>query len=281
MQVAPSKELSAYIKHYLFLESEWSCVKKLRLFSDGNTGMVLTFRGNLLADMSPAKKISYPNSFLYGQISAFKDLYLAEKTSVVIVVFQPHGLHHLMGISANACHNAIISAEEIFGHQAILLHDKLSVLSEPMPKLNILNSFFLELCAKKTLSNHSIIPASLSHILKNKGNISINHLVKLTGYTERHIERTFKESIGLTPKKFGNIVRLHYFLSLIKEKARRSQFTDLCYEAGYSDQSHLIREFKKYTGITPTTYLHDTNKLAKNFVEIKSEQPRMSVLYNL
>lgn len=234
-----------------------------------------------MADIPAAQPGHYPNSFLYGQISAFKDLYMSEHTSIIIVVFQPHGLNHLTGISGDAISDAIIPSEDIFGRQAIILQDILSSFSDSMPALNILNAFFLELSANKTVPHHSIIPVSLSQIIKSKGNTSITQLVKLTGYTERHIERTFNQCIGLTPKKFGNIVRLHYFLSLIKEKARRSQFTDLCYEAGYSDQSHLIREFKKYTGITPTTYLHDTNKLAKNFVEIKSEQPRMSVLYNL
>lgn len=48
MQITPTKELSPYIKHYLFLESEGTLSKKLRLFSDGNTGMVLTFSGNLI-----------------------------------------------------------------------------------------------------------------------------------------------------------------------------------------------------------------------------------------
>ncbi|WP_228446764.1 helix-turn-helix domain-containing protein [Chryseobacterium sp. 3008163] len=106
-------------------------------------------------------------------------------------------------------------------------------------------------------------------------------MVKHTGYSERHIERIFKECIGLNPKKFGNIVKLHFFLNLLKYKSSQSNITDLCYDAGYADQSHLIKEFKKYTGITPTQYLKNTNRLAINFMEIKSNEIPMSDLYNL
>jgi AraC-like DNA-binding protein len=280
MQIAPTKDLSPYIKHYLFLESEGDCIKKLRLFSDGNTGLVLTFRGNFIANIHDNKSINYPNSFLYGQISKFKDLYLAEKTLIIIVVFQPYGFNRLLGISVNEIRDGIIASEDIFGWQGSLFYEQLSAQSSLEAKLQLLNSFFLKLSAKKTIFNQTLIQANLSYIFKNKGNISINQLVKHTGYTERHIERTFSESIGLSPKKFGNIVKLHHFLSLLKDKSKHNNFTNFCYEAGYADQSHLIKEFKKYTGITPTKYLNDTHRLAINFMEIKSDELPMSGLYN-
>ena len=101
-----------------------------------------------------------------------------------------------------------------------------------------------------------------------------------TGYTERHIERAFSESIGINPKKFGNIVKLHSFLKLLKHKSTQNNLTAFCYEAGYSDQSHLIREFRKYTGVTPTQYLNDTSRLATNFMKFNSADIPMSGLYN-
>ena len=44
--------------------------------------------------------------------------------------------------------------------------------------------------------------------------------------------------------------------------------TMLSYEAGYSDQSHLIREFKNNIGLTPKQYLNTENKMAVNFIEM-------------
>lgn len=281
MQIAPAIELSPYIKHYLFLENAELASKKLRLFSDGNTGMVLTFGGNLISNNHGDEPLNYPNSFLYGQISQFKDLHSVGRTGIIIVVFQPFGINHLLGIAAHEIKDGIIATENIFGRHGSLLYEKLAEQPYLETKLQLLNTFFIKQSPRKVHSNQNLIHSTLHYILKNKGAISVNHLVKYTGYTERHIERIFNESIGLNPKKFGNIVKLHFFLNLLKYKSMQSNMTDLCYEAGYSDQSHLIKEFKKYTGITPTQYLNDTRRLAINFMEIKSDELPMSGLYNL
>lgn len=281
MQILPSKELLPYIKHYLFLESEGHSIKKLRLFSDGNTGMVFCFKDCLISGVKDINSLSYlPNSFIYGQISEFKDLYLVNEASLIIVVFQPDGINRLLGISANEVRDKIISTEDMFGLEGLMLHEKLFNQLNLEDKSDLLNTFFLKLTPKHSLSNQILIQASLNFIVKNKGTITIKQLVKHTGYTERHIERAFSESIGINPKKFGNIVKLHSFLKLLKDKSVQNNITAFCYEAGYSDQSHLIKEFRKYTGITPTQYLNDTSRLAINFLEFHSADIPMSGLYN-
>ena len=281
MQVLPSKELSPYIKHYLFLESEGDSIKKLRLFSDGNTGMVFCFKGSLISGVQDNNLSYLPCSFIYGQISEFKDLYLANETSLLIVVFQPDGINRLLGISANEIRDKIIRTEDIFGLPGLMLYEKLVGEPNTEDKLYLLNTFFLRFFPKHFLSNQLLIQASLNFIIKNKGTITIRQLVKHTGYTERHIERAFSESIGISPKKFGSIVKLHSFLKILKDKSAQNNITAFCYEAGYFDQSHLIREFRKYTGITPTQYLNDTSRLATNFMEFNSAAMSMSGLYNL
>jgi len=284
MQILPSKELLPFIKHYLFLESEGTSIKKLRLFSDGNTGVVFSFKSSLISDAKNDGSLNcFPNSFVYGQITEFKDLYLVSEASLIIVVFQPSGINLLMGIPADELRDNIIRTEELFGWQGVKLQEKLSEQANFKERLKLLNTFFTELIAKKSFTNQTLIQASLNFIIKNRGVISINQLVKYTGYTERHIERKFSEAIGLNPKKFSSIIKLHSFLGYLKENPKN--FTVIAYEAGYSDQSHLIKEFKKYTGMTPTEYVNIADKLTINFVELypsktKSENS-MSDLYNL
>ena len=45
----------------------------------------------------------------------------------------------------------------------------------------------------------------------------------------------------------------------------------MAYEAGYTDQSHLIKEFKKITGMTPKIYQHNVDKLTTNFVRFNNK----------
>jgi AraC-like DNA-binding protein len=278
MQILPTQELLPYIKHYLFIESEGHCIKKFRLFSDGNTGMVFCFKNRLISGLPANNKLPY--SFIYGQISEYKDLFLADEASLVIVVFQPFGISRLLGVSANEVKDKIVDTSEIFGAQGLELYEHLSGQTSLEENLRLLNTFFLKRIPRHDFSNQLLIDASIDFILINKGVNSIGQLTKHTGYTERHIERVFCESIGLTPKKFGNIVKLHRFLKLLNNNPAQNSMTAFCYEAGYADQSHLIKQFRKYTGLTPTQYLSNTRRLAVNFMNFNTANMPMSGLYN-
>lgn len=267
MQVLPPKELSPYIKHYLFLENKGNTAKQLRFFSDGNTGIVFSQKSKLISGLSNSETQNYlPGSFLYGQPNGFKNIYSDNEILIVVVVFQPNGINQLLGVSGNEFRDAIITIDAVLGRAGLELEEKLAEEITIQGRLNLLNQFFKRIEAKKPRTNQLIANASLDFIIKNKGRLSLSQLVTYTGYTERHIERKFTESIGLNPKKFANIIKLHHFLKLLKNKTGNTALTSISYEAGFSDQSHLIREFKKHTGLTPREYLYHTEKLANNFI---------------
>lgn len=268
MQVLPSKELAPYIKHYLFLDNNETAIQQLRLFSDGNTGVVFSLNSKLISGFTNHKVKTYlPDSFVYGQLNGFKDLYYDNKITLIIIVFQPNGIHQLLGIPANEFQDSIIDIDDVFGQKGVDLQEKLSEEINNQDKIEFLNHFFSNLMAEKSQSEQLIIKSSLDFIIANKGYFSLKQLVDYTGYTERHLERKFKECIGLNPKKFGNVIRLHHFLKLLKDKSDDTNLTTICYDAGFSDQSHLIKEFRKHTGISPREYLFNTGKLANNLIK--------------
>lgn len=74
-------------------------------------------------------------------------------------------------------------------------------------------------------------------------------------YTERHLNRIFKTNYGLSPKVLLNIIRLHLCLELLlDEKKDLISVANLC---GFYDQSHFIKEIKRYTGISPLQLLEN------------------------
>ena len=58
----------------------------------------------------------------------------------------------------------------------------------------------------------------------------------------------------LTPKEFIRIVRMQRALSMLQQDAT-IPFVQVAYECGFSDQSHMIKEFKLFSGYTPAEYL--------------------------
>jgi len=277
MQIFPPEVLSPYIKHYLFLESGGDRYKKLRLFSDGNTGMVFLLNE---CRLSLHHREHLPYSFIYGQISHFQDLALIEQASFIIIVFQPDGLYKLLGIAAHMLKDQIIAAQDIFGQSSTDLYHALLTVQQTAERLHALNAFFYKSAARRKLSESALLPMVLQHITRHQGLVTVGQMVHYSGYTERHIERVFAEQVGMSPKKFGSIVQFHRFLKLLRNKPADISLTTICHESGYFDQSHLIRAFKKYTGITPSEYLNRTNKLAINFMEFKDIPTGMSGLYN-
>lgn len=72
--------------------------------------------------------------------------------------------------------------------------------------------------------------------------------------TERTFQRLFEKSVGLSPNQFRKI---NQFNKAFQQLNRRqfSSFADIAFENGYADQSHYIRTFKEFTGLTPKEYL--------------------------
>eukprot|EP01132_Coremiostelium_polycephalum_P015192 gene15192-18370_t len=267
MQILPSLPLSPYIRHYLFLDSDDPGIKKLRLFSDGSTGLVFSFKNRLRSEEKKATEQNFlPGSFLYGQLENYRNLYSGGKTALLIVVFHPHGIRQLLGIPAQELQGQIIPIEFLFGPAGKELQDSLSESKIPQ-LIPILESFLLKLAAKNH-SSPSFIEASVQLIVQTRGQLSSEQLSRFTGYQERQIERKFAEYIGLSPKKFCSIIRLHDFIKQLRNTLPNHHFTTMGYSSGYYDQSHQIREFKKITGLTPSQYQNAGTTLAVNFLKV-------------
>ncbi|UHO40260.1 helix-turn-helix transcriptional regulator [Chryseobacterium capnotolerans] len=147
-------------------------------------------------------------------------------------------------------------------------HEKLFYKTDPLVIMHDLNLFFTKFLSEKIDTEYQFIAAVQQYILQNRGTVLSKDLEKFTGYSERHLERKFESYMGISPKTYSNIIRLHYFLSLMKQENKGQNMTLLSYHAGYSDQSHLIREFRKNVGLTPRQYANTENKMAVNFIEL-------------
>ncbi|ATN05234.1 AraC family transcriptional regulator [Chryseobacterium indologenes] len=265
MQISPPPHLAPFIRHYIYLENSREAGENMRLFTDGSTGLILSGDMNLYSKISGDQM---PLSFFYGVPDTYKDFYSKGKFSLIAVVFQPYFLNILLKTSAKEVRNQIISVEDVVRDKLQPFQEKLFTQTNPLSVINGLNLFFSEFLAQETKSDYSFISTVQQYILKNKGSVSSKELELFTGYSERHLERKFEDFMGVSPKKYSTIIRLHYFLSLINRGIAGDNMTALSYNAGYSDQSHLIRDFKTSVGLTPRQYIKTKNKMAVNFIEL-------------
>jgi AraC-like DNA-binding protein len=259
MQIPASIKLSGIIRHYLSLDGESSDLYRLRLFSDGNTSIVFNASSNLTLDGQ-----LLPDAFIYGQITAYKNIDCHGEVHLFIVVFRPDGFNRLFGLPASELKDKVVSFTDLFGWQGLCLQQSMgsASLSE---KIEQTEAFILRLLDGRSWAADPKITASLQLIQKHNGMITIHQLANALCCHTRQLERQFNTVVGLSPKRFCNIIRAHAFLKHLQVQSR---LTSKAYETGYFDQAHLIREFKQITGLTPSQYLKKAVPLAVNLLWI-------------
>jgi AraC-like DNA-binding protein len=83
----------------------------------------------------------------------------------------------------------------------------------------------------------------------SRGAIAVETVARRVGITRRHLERQFREQVGLGAKHVARIARVHAALALLQGSALSG--AEVATECGYSDQAHLIRECQALAGRTP------------------------------
>jgi transcriptional regulator GlxA family with amidase domain len=100
---------------------------------------------------------------------------------------------------------------------------------------------------------------------KSKGIIDITALAKASFLSRKQFERTFLTYIGTTPKQFLRIVRFQNSL-YAKQKNENLSLTELAYNSGYYDQSHMIYDYKLLSGKTPSQYFSECDPYSDYFM---------------
>lgn len=86
-----------------------------------------------------------------------------------------------------------------------------------------------------------------------KGAIPVSQVAAAAYATVRTLERKFKQSSGYTVKDVSGLIRFEQVRNQLWLYPD-SNIAGLAHELGYTDQSHLIREFKRYSGTTPAAF---------------------------
>lgn len=94
------------------------------------------------------------------------------------------------------------------------------------------------------------LETAVYHILKQKGNLKTAGLAEQVFISKRQLERVFREYMGISPKQFASLVR---YQSLWNELLTAPVFDvmNAVHRYGFSDQSHLLHEFRKYHTMLP------------------------------
>ena len=272
MQFSPSPSLAGIVKHYLIVKDEKDTQLRYRLFSDGNPGIVFHFKNPLTqVSANNLDAIIQPNSFVYGQVTEYKDLRSNGALGMFVVVLQPYGIHSLLPIAAHELNDCTVKLNDLFGHEAIDLENEIVNAQRTDSIIASVERFLLKKIIYKN-GPDPLLKECLQIIYKFAGLITMEELLKKIATSERQLERKFIQYIGTSPKRYTDIIRFHHFLKLLQDQSSNRKISDAVYNSGYYDHSHLNNYFKRITGTTPLQYKIDHRLLATNFIQLFKKQ---------
>jgi AraC-like DNA-binding protein len=184
----------------------------------------------------------------------------AAASSIVVVRFTEIGGAAVLHDRADLLYNRTLPLEAVLPRHAIEeAQNTLAGTREVRKQAAALEQFLQQQiysrnCASR-LDVGPQIEAAARMIRVAHGRYSIATIAHRIAMSLSAFERHFRATVGASPKHFSRLARLHYVCRLWD--TGRS-LTAIAAEAGYSDQSHMVRDFQLFTGTSPTQFFSST-----------------------
>ncbi|MFN8258808.1 MAG: DUF6597 domain-containing transcriptional factor [Bacteroidales bacterium] len=254
----PDVPLNKYVDHITVNTFNSDSVIPQLVVPDGMTELVINF-GSCYSriDRIQKKEFSVKGSHLIGLKSTYCFVKPSSSMDVITIRFKIGALKNFTRIPQLLLVDKVIDANDIFGRDIERLESELFQIKDIEVRMRLINKFLL---SKLHYQNETPFDKVNKEMLVNvvNSNLKINRLLEDKNY--KTIERMFLKNMGITPKKSINILRFNFATYLCSQG---NNLTQVAYKSGYYDQSHSIKSFMTYSGVTPKEYLKINDKLFK------------------
>jgi AraC-like DNA-binding protein len=166
----------------------------------------------------------------------------------ITVRFTPAGLAGFVPGSLECAALRRVECRDVFGQRAIEdLECALAELPTALARVRRVEAYLLALLRAKADPLVEKVVHDMAH--GSAGPRPMRDLAADCGFSDRTLERRFRQAIGTSPKTFSRVLRLQQVLR--SRQARGAAWSELALDAGYYDQAHLIRDARSLFGATP------------------------------
>ena len=243
----PSELLKPFIRAYQIIESSDGAVN--RVLPNTSISIAFRFRGQVNF-VAGDNLIKVPTSAISGLRKSVRMIQYLKGTSTFIVLFKATGAAAFFKEPVNELFEESVSLDNFLGKQQIsIIEERLAEAENHMQRVAIIEQF---LSAKLSRPNPDrLILAALQKIHCEKGNLKIRQLADTLFISNDAFEKRFRKIVGTTPKQYSSIVRMK---SIVDQKPSGQSISAIAFESGYFDQAHFTKDFKLFTGQTPTDF---------------------------
>lgn len=252
----PSPSLSHVIAYFWTAESSSELEKGClyRLIPDGYVDWIFHLKTPWAIRLA-ASNSAYQQSqaHLFNQLKQYVEVRLPQDDMLLLgVKFHPWSAQQIWNLNMTDLRDTIIGLENIQDPFFSILKDKIE--NEPVLHKKI---SLIEAAVTTKLSNYqsNALESVIAHLIDHPAQAKLPSFAN----SQRRLEQRFKEEIGLSPKLFHRIIRVNKTIKRMMQSTK-PHLTSISYEMGYFDQSHFIYDFKKFTGLTPSVFLKQSNR---------------------
>lgn len=185
--------------------------------------------------------------FIYGSTTARNDIPLEIAGHYLGISFKPGKSRHFINAIASELTNTNQPAKELLKFDLLDIHEDIESY-DVFLKLDII----LEQHVKQYQPVNSRIDDVVQSIELSNGMNTIADSAAIFCKSIRHFERVFRETVGISAKLYSQIVRFRRASSLISRTTL--PLARIAADLGYTDQSHMSHEFRRFANTSPATY---------------------------
>ncbi|MDR6194942.1 helix-turn-helix domain-containing protein [Siphonobacter sp. SORGH_AS_0500] len=253
LRYLPSPRLRDYIHFFWTLES--SAPPTTPFFhwavASGSSKLVFQYQGTMELENPSGTSQILKGASIQAQTQRAFQYVTHQAVGLVGVYFHPGALGVLLGVPAHELTNQHLALSDLLGQVGKDLEETIILARSSSERIHQLTMFFENRLATLSSSDLGVLRC-IQSITSSKGQLAIQALVDQHYLSQRQLERRFKTIAGFSPKLLSRIIRFEHSIHLFMDHP--TSLTQTAYAAGYSDQSHFIRDVNEFAGQPPMTY---------------------------
>jgi AraC-like DNA-binding protein len=231
----------------MIVESEEDMVN--RILPDTAIVMAFRFKGNV--DITQENnKILLSAQTLTGLSKYARLIHYEEQSGNILVRFRQGGAAAFVKQPVHELFNTHTPLDNFFSSSELeLISEQIDAATTIEAKVEVIASF---LQSKLIPQKPDLLVERAIHQIKASGGIlKIKQLAASLYISHDAFEKRFRKAVGSSPKQYAATVRMR---ALVNQGFVTEPLTELALNAGFFDQSHFIKEFKRFTGQTPSDF---------------------------
>lgn len=250
----PGHRLKQHVKCYYTYESESDAAFTDTVFPSGNMEIIFNLGAGQWQTAVGEHFVTTPSIELWGQIIRPLPIKSIGRNTMLGIRFYPHAAAYFVNDKVDLFTNQVADFRDLSDDAVKTLYAKLLETPTWNKRVELVEAWLLNrlTLSERKLNKITVINDIMQEMTQSDFFDNIENVASRYGITSRYLQKLFLQYTGLTPKLYSKINRFQHSLRLVTQKD--SSLTAIAYDSGYFDQSHFIREFKSFTGLTPSGY---------------------------